>query len=155
MTSRFILDLHEAADPRAGHDACADLCVGTLSTTMFPGPTPGSFHARAPSISILFGTTTCTSDWIPDENEYTAVERKSPVWSHDEQLSEVRRWYGLLTPLGYAHAHLRMSRTREYRDAASQRMQAVRMMPSQNSGNVGSSPTNMKPAMILACARCW
>ncbi|KAH9899287.1 hypothetical protein C8Q73DRAFT_313597 [Cubamyces lactineus] len=98
MTSRFILDLHEAADPRAGHDACADLRVGTLSTTMrFPGSAPGSLHARrTPSISIVFGTSTYASDWpracdAPDskgdEPDFKAIQHDSEC-ANREQLPE-------------------------------------------------------------------
>ena len=108
MTSRFILDLHEAADPRAGHDAChADLRAGTLSMTMlFPGSAPGSFHARTPSISMVFGTSTYASDWpgVRDEptDECRDIECGSEWTKQEQMLRQVRCWSGLL--IRRAHA---------------------------------------------------
>ena len=107
MTSRFILDLHEAADPRAGHDAChADLRAGALSTTMmFPGSAPGSFHARTPSISMVFGTSTYASDWpgVRDEpmDECKDIGRGSE-WTNQEQMLQVRCWFRLLVRCAHA-----------------------------------------------------
>ncbi|KAI9065335.1 hypothetical protein FKP32DRAFT_518511 [Trametes sanguinea] len=80
MTSRFILDLHEAADPRAGRDL-SSVELDTLSTTMFPPPV-GAPRGRQPPFDSVFGASTIASMWFCDDDEDTlddSWEGKSEV----------------------------------------------------------------------------
>ncbi|OSC97811.1 hypothetical protein PYCCODRAFT_1105342 [Trametes coccinea BRFM310] len=67
MMSRFILDLHEAADPRADRDL-SSMELDTLSTTMFPFPT-GTSRARPPPFDSVFGASTMASIWFCDDDD--------------------------------------------------------------------------------------
>ncbi|CDO70386.1 hypothetical protein BN946_scf184999.g26 [Trametes cinnabarina] len=80
MTSRFILDLHEAADPRmeSSHE------IGTLSTTVF-SPRPAE-RGGMPPFDSVFGASTLGSGWFDDDEDKLVDSWKDDDVDHDPEV---------------------------------------------------------------------